>query len=289
MLVIRACAKINLTLDILGKRRDGYHDIASVIQTIDLSDKLSFMPSGDIDLECNIPALETKDNLVIRAIEILKKYSGSGEGVRVYLEKSIPMRSGLGGGSSDAACTLVAMNNIWDLRLKIEELKVFAAELGADVPFFLEGGTALVNGKGEHVLPLPDVEDIYFVLLVPKSCVGEKTATMYANIDSHHYTKGEISRQLIRSIEDNGMVDSALLGNVFENIADEIFPGIDTYRQAMIASGASSVRLTGAGPAVYTIVESLRKASMIESKLLQIGYHPIVARTVSRVGFNAQN
>ncbi len=286
MLNVRAYAKINLTLDILGKREDGYHDIASVIQTIDVSDKLSFVSSSDIHVECNTSAIEIKDNLVFRAIETLKRYSGSQEGVWVYLEKNIPMSSGLGGGSSDAACTLMALNHLWDLKLKISELKVFAADLGADVPFFLEGGTALVNGKGEDVSPLPDIEDAYFVLLVPESYVNNKTATMYGNISSNDYTDGEMSRRLTRSIENNGKLHNDLLGNAFENVADEVFPNIDPCRQAMVASGASSVCLTGAGPTIYAVAESLNRASLIESRLMGMGYFPIIAKAVPRGGFN---
>jgi 4-diphosphocytidyl-2-C-methyl-D-erythritol kinase len=286
VLNVRAYAKINLTLDILGKREDGYHDIASVMQTIDVSDKLRFMSSGGIHFECNTSAIESKDNLVFRAIEILKRYSGSGEGVWVYLEKNIPMSSGLGGGSSDAACTLMALNYIWGLKLKINELKIFAADLGADVPFFLEGGTALVHGKGEDVSPLPDIEGTYFVLLVPESYVNNKTATMYANIGFSDYTNGEMSRRLTRSIEDNGKLQNALLWNAFENVADEVFPNIDTYRQAMVASGASSVRLTGAGPTIYTVTESLNRASLIESRLMGMGYCPTIAKAVPRGSFN---
>ena len=137
MLTIRACAKINLTLEALGKRADGYHDVVTVMQTIDLCDELTLEPSNAVSLQCSDPALETDDNLVLRAAHLLRDRSGFEGGVKAHLRKSIPVAAGLGGGSSDAAAALAGLRRLWGLEQAVPDLQPLAAALGSDVPFFL--------------------------------------------------------------------------------------------------------------------------------------------------------
>ena len=143
-LTLKARAKVNLTLEVLGRREDGYHDIASIIQTIDLCDTLSLEPADSILFECDKPELQSQDNLALKAAYLLKASTGYDGGARITLLKGIPVSAGLGGGSSDAAATLTGLNTFWGLGLPLDELIPLAAQLGSDVPFFLHGGTAMV-------------------------------------------------------------------------------------------------------------------------------------------------
>ena len=196
MLTVKAHAKVNLTLEVLGKRADGYHQIVSVMQTIDLSDELTFATSDRITLRCDVPSLETDANLVIRAATLLKERTGYPGGVDIHLKKNIPVASGLGGGSSDAAATLKALSHLWGLDLGLEELLPLAASIGSDVPFFLPGGTAIAEGRGEVIHELPPIPKVHLVLLALPVEMPNKTATMYGRLTAEHFTKGEASLSL---------------------------------------------------------------------------------------------
>src|SRR4030043_1892880 len=154
MLKYLAPAKINLVLEVLSKRADGYHEIRSLIQAINLCDVFSFELADETSFECTEPSLQTSDSLVVQAAELLRKVGGYNKGAKIKLEKRIPWGAGLGGGSSDAAATLSALNRLWNLKLTISDLIEPAARLGSDVPFFIYGGTALIEGRGERVMPL---------------------------------------------------------------------------------------------------------------------------------------
>jgi 4-diphosphocytidyl-2-C-methyl-D-erythritol kinase len=140
MLKYQAPSKINLVLEVLAKRDDGYHEIRSLVQAVNLCDVLIFELSEDVSLECSEPSLQTSDNLVVRAAEMLRDVSGCNNGARIRLEKNIPWGAGLGGGSSDAATTLVALNRLWELKFTVDDLIELGARLGSDVPFFIQGG-----------------------------------------------------------------------------------------------------------------------------------------------------
>ena len=153
--VIETPAKVNLTLEVLGKRDDGYHEIASVMQAVSLFDTLTLSLAEDVQLIADVPELGTRDNLVYRAAELIKRVKRVDEGVEIRLNKGIPIAAGMGGGSSDAAATLLGLNLLWGLSLDTKELEGLAAQLGSDVPFFLSGGSALAEGRGERITPLP--------------------------------------------------------------------------------------------------------------------------------------
>ena len=261
-LTIHANAKINLTLEVLGRREDGYHEIASVMQTIGLFDELRFAPSDQLTLHCNLPELEDRTNLVLRAAELLKVHAGYPGGAEIYLDKHIPLASGLGGGSSDAAATLVALNQLWGLDLGHEDLLQLAAALGSDVPFFLRGGTALAEGRGEKITPLPPMcqPQKEMVLLVPPVALPNKTATMYGRLTPELYTDGRATRRLQRCLDEGERPSWAHLFNVFSFVAafdfdanTEAFDSnILNYRRAMLDAGAPFVFLAGSGPALFT-------------------------------------
>lgn len=165
MLKLKAPAKVNLTLEVLGRRPDGYHEIGSIIQAIGLYDVLTMEPAQGLEVEPEMIAGE--ENMVMKAARLLKDATGTLQGARLRLTKSIPVRMGLGGGSSDAAATLTGLNRLWGLGLSRERLLPLALALGSDVPFFVHGSTALVEGRGETVTPLPSPPLKKVVLLCP--------------------------------------------------------------------------------------------------------------------------
>ena len=192
---VQAPAKVNLTLEVLGKRSDGYHEIASVMQVISLFDTLSFSPSDEIKVLAEIKDLETQDNLVYRAAMLLRETSGMSSGAEIRLDKQIPLAAGLGGGSSDAAATLLGLARLWGLELGEEELKVLAAQLGSDVPFFVTGGTALVEGRGERVSNVKTPLTLWLVLAFPDHRIENKTATAYKALSPSDHTDGRKDRR----------------------------------------------------------------------------------------------
>ncbi|CAA9273694.1 MAG: 4-diphosphocytidyl-2-C-methyl-D-erythritol kinase [uncultured Chloroflexi bacterium] len=172
-LTVLAPAKVNLTLEVLRRREDGFHEIRSVMQRITLCDELSVSHASDLHFECSDPALAGPDNLVYRAAALLRAETGASLGARLRLVKRIPVAAGLGGGSSDAATTLAALDVLWQLRLPRERLLALAAQLGSDVPFFLaESPCALAEGRGELLTPLPSLPPRWLVLLKPDAGIS---------------------------------------------------------------------------------------------------------------------
>lgn len=252
MLTVHAPAKINLVLEVLG-RQDDYHRIASIIHTIDLCDVLEFCPDEEIRFECDAPGLE-QDNLVVRAATMLRARAGYSLGVRMTLRKNIPLGGGLGGGSSDAAATLLALNELWRLRLSLPELVDIASRLGSDVPFFVHGGTALVEGRGETVTPLPSPPPSCFVLLVPPvTRPAQKTKAMYGRLDATHFTEGRFTNLALETLRQGKMVADAAMFNAFERVAFDFFPRLDRYRRLLEGAGARSVHLAGSGPCLFSV------------------------------------
>ena len=183
-----AHAKVNLTLEALGRRDDGYHDVVSVIQTVDLHDTLTFEPADQLELVCDDPELAGCGNLAWRAARLMQDSARTADGARISIAKRIPVAAGLGGGSSDAAATLVALNRLWRLGLSIGELTALAARLGSDVPFLLRGGTAMVSGRGERVAPLPPADLEWLVIACPDIPVPNKTASLYGRLSPVNFT-----------------------------------------------------------------------------------------------------
>ena len=254
MLTLEAHAKVNLTLEVLGRREDEYHDIASIIQTIDLCDSLTLQSAADVTLECDSAGLATADNLALKAAVLLKEHSGTRDGVHIRLSKNIPVSSGLGGGSSDAATVLVGLNRLWSLGLSLQDLLPIAAQLGSDVPFFLYGGTAMVLGRGERVRALPPADLHWMVVLSPDIKLPNKTASAYAMLDEGKFTNGLLTRKLEARIRGGGDVPPQFLFNVFDEIAFDAFPVLKKYWGAFRSIGARELHLAGTGPSIFAPV-----------------------------------
>lgn len=280
MLTVRAPAKVNLVLEVLGMV-DDYHRISTIVQTIGLCDVLNFELGKDVCLECSEASLE-RDNLVMRAAALLKARTECGLGARIELRKHIPWGAGLGGGSSDAAATLVALNELWRLRLSLSELVGLASELGSDVPFFIHKGTALVEGKGEKVSPLPSLPATYFVLLVPPLLrVAGKTGQMYGRLDADQFTGGRFVRAALASLREGKMIEPALMFNAFERVAFGFFAGLNEYAKVLSAAGAPGTHLAGSGPCLFTFFSVEERARELSLRLSKQGLECYLAPSLS--------
>jgi 4-diphosphocytidyl-2-C-methyl-D-erythritol kinase len=179
---------------------------------------------------------------------------------------------GLGGGSSDAAATLLALNELWGLELPLSELIRLASKLGSDVPFFIYRGTALVQGRGEKVTPLPPLPSVYFVLLVPPlSKILGKTKQMYGNLHAGYFTEGQFVKKALSCLRQGKAIEHSLMFNVFEKIAFSFFPGLEGYRRALEEAGAPGVHLAGSGPCLFTFFSAEEKARGLFSHLEEHG------------------
>ena len=266
MLTIYAPAKVNRVLEVLGKDGD-YHRISSIVQSIDLFDVLHFQLDEGIRFECDVSSLK-HDNLVTQAATLLKESTKCSLGARIDLRKHIPWGVGLGGGSSDAAATLLALNELWGLRLALSELVRLASKLGSDVPFFVHKGTALIEGKGEKVTPLPSLPSTSFVLLVPPiRKIPGKTKQMYSRLRVADFTEGEFVQQALASLKEGKGIDHSLMFNAFGKIAFDFFPKLDKYRKTLEEAGAPGVYLAGSGPCLFTSFSEKEEAGELFSRL----------------------
>jgi 4-diphosphocytidyl-2-C-methyl-D-erythritol kinase len=264
-LVELAPAKLNLSLEVLGRRADGYHDLATVFQTVGLADELYLTLADDLTLECDRPELAGDDNLALRAARALRDQLGVEAGARLTLAKRIPVAAGLGGGSSDAAAAIRGLVRLWGADVARDELIGLAREIGADVPFLLWGGTALAAGVGDELEWLPDRPARFAVLYTPTEAPGDKTVRAYRALTPAAWSDGRATRALAA---DAG-ADLADAPNAFERVAGALFPGIERARARMLRAGAPWARLTGAGPTLFTLVADEDEAARIAAAIDQ--------------------
>lgn len=280
MLRKQATAKINLTLEVLGKRPGGYHDIRSIVQAIDLCDTLEFNNSDDITIHCDVPGWSVEKSLVSRAVVLVHEACGVKKGVKLDIKKRIPLMSGLGGDSSGAAAVLKGLNVFWNLNIKPEELVELAAGLGSDVFYFLHGGTALVEGRGEIVKPLTPLPQMWAVIVVPGVLAGEgKTAGMYAALEPSHYTDGHITGRFVDMLAAGSGFDFSLLFNTFENIAFKNNASLN-YKEHLLKLGAPHAHLCGSGPALFTLFDKRSAAEELYTRCRNQGMETYLAGTL---------
>ncbi len=279
MLTVHAPAKVNLVLEVL-RRRDAYHDISSIAQTIDLCDTLTFEPAHDIEFSCSEPEL-THGNLVLRAAHMLRQRTGVSSGVSIHLEKRIPWAAGLGGGSSDAAATLHGLNRLWNLGLHACRLMEMGADLGSDVPLFIQGGTVLMTGRGELVGGMPDHPPMQVLLLLPRSHGHEeKTGTLYGRLTPDVFTTGQFVRAATFALERGRRIPEDLMFNVFEKVAQDVFLGIGSDRDALQEATGIQAHLAGSGPALFVLLESEDAAEKAEARLREEGRTVFRSQTI---------
>lgn len=260
-----APAKLNLGLKILRRREDGYHDIVSVLQTVDLCDRLVFTPAatGETLVRCDHPDVPSgPENLVFRAVEVLRRETGARRGVRVDLDKRIPTGAGLGGGSSNAAATLRALDRLWGLRLAPERLSGLAAGIGSDVPFFLTGGTAIATGRGERIRPVVWEDEFWYVLVYPGFPVS--TARAYQNVRIGLTETGAYGT-FLDFAEKSGRICA---GGLFACLENDFLPlvkaagrGVARILEALAAGGAVACSVSGSGSTLFGVFCEARQAS----------------------------
>ena len=283
MIILEAPAKLNLTLEVLARRPDGYHEIRSIIQTISLCDRLSFRASGTVAIKSDSPEWSAEKSLVSRAIKLVREATGTDKGIAIDIESRIPLISGLGGDSSAAAATLRGLNAAWELNLPQAELLELAAQLGSDVPFFLYGGTALAKGRGEAVTPLPAFPHRWAVLVMPDvPRLPGKTAKLYASLNTGCFTDGQITEQMGRELKD-GKEPSALF-NTFENVAFAGGEKLKVYRDHIRKMGAPHVHLAGSGPALFTLFKDKPEAEELYTRCKHQNMETYLAETYLPTG-----
>jgi 4-diphosphocytidyl-2-C-methyl-D-erythritol kinase len=265
--VVRAPAKVNLFLEVLGKRPDGYHEIATLMLAIRRFDTLRIKEdaSGSIQLSCNRSDLSTgPDNLVVRAARLLQERSGSSRGCTIRLTKRIPLAAGLAGGSSDAATTLQALNRLWKLGLAARELAKLGAELGSDVPFFFHGPAAWCTGRGEVVRPAKMPRPLDLVLVCPR--FGCSTAAVYQRVRPP--ARPVDGAQLLAAVASGDVAEiGRRLHNRLQPAAETIAPKLVEYRRLLEDLGPAGALMSGSGSTLFAVCRSRREAQRIAQEL----------------------
>ena len=278
----KAYGKINLSLDVLGRRANGYHDVSMVMQTVDLydvitlrklSDRDGIILTTDVD---NIPLDE--GNIVYKAIKLVKEEYGIDIGVSADIKKRLPVAAGMGGGSADAAAALRGMNTLFELGLRSERLEELGVRLGADIPFLIKGGIALAEGIGEKLTALPAFPECSLVIVNPN--VSVSTKEVYEAFDSLTEVVHPDIKKLTDSLgkEDLGYIVK-LLGNVLEDVTIKKHGIIDEIKRLLVENGAVFSMMTGSGPTVFGIFENEEKAVMAGERLSEIGGFELVEVT----------
>ncbi len=278
---IEARAKINLSLDVLGTRPDGYHEILSVMQPLELHDILVVRAlEKEIRVESDHPEVpEGPGNIVYRAAMAVRREYGRGGGAGIFIHKKIPVAAGLAGGSADAAAALGALNRLWGLGAALEDLIRLGETIGSDVPFCLLGRTALVGGKGEVLTPLPPFSGFGVVLVKPP--FGVSTAEIYSLYDSFPAGPGPDTGAVVRALEKRDLNTlAALMGNVLEKVTASLHPEITEIKRSLMAAGAAGALMSGSGPTVFGLCASPADARMVASRLKLPGCRVIVTSTL---------
>lgn len=278
---IKAHAKINLSLDILGLRPDGFHNLSTIMQSLELHDVLEVDPTrnGGIAVECNDPEVPRGlGNIVFKAAELMKKEYGCSRGARIYINKNIPVAAGLAGGSTDAAAVLKALDRLWDLDIGQDNLLRLGEKIGSDVPFCLIGGTVAAAGRGEELTPLPACRGWGVVLVKPP--FGFSTARAYSLYDTlpgGPHPDSEALAEAVRRRDMRGV--AGLLGNVLERVTASVHPEILEIKKALISAGAAGALMSGSGPTVFGLCSGLDEARLVASRLKLPGCRIIATET----------
>lgn len=272
-ITLKALAKINLGLDVIRRREDGYHEVRMVMQTIHLYDQLELKrtsPSG-IRIRTNLSFLPVNENnLVYKAGKLLTEEFGIRDGVSVTLRKRIPVAAGMAGGSTDAAAMLYGMNQLFDLGLSRKELMERGAVIGADVPYCLMRGTALAEGIGEKLTPLSPM--VKCPVLIAKPSVSVSTKFVYQNLKLDESTVHPDIDRLIRDIRKKDFAGiCGDMGNVLESVTIPNYPVIDQIKNQMMESGAAAAMMSGSGPTVFGLFENEKKAKYAQEEMKKSG------------------
>ncbi|MDO4978456.1 MAG: 4-(cytidine 5'-diphospho)-2-C-methyl-D-erythritol kinase [Eubacteriales bacterium] len=269
-LELKAYAKVNLGLDVIRRREDGYHDVKMIMQTIKLYDQLTMQRnnSGEITVTTNLPYLPVgKKNLVYRAIDLIREEYGIKDGVDVQLTKHIPVAAGMAGGSTDAAAAFVGMNQLFKLNITQDTLLKYAVTLGADIPYCIMRGTALSEGIGEVLTPLPSIPSCWFLVVKPVFSISTKF--VYENLHLNENTVHPDIDGMVEAIKAGDLAGiTSRMGNVLEDVAISDYPQIAKIKETMNSLGAMNSLMSGSGSTVFGIFTSKEQATAA-SKIFQ--------------------
>lgn len=301
-----APAKINFTLEVLKRRNDGFHEIKSVMQTIDICDILTFWDNDWIHVfpeYCNLPLNDSlfsndcfnyfNNNLVYKAASILKEETGYRGGAIIQLRKKIPSAAGLGGGSSDAAATLKGLNKLWKLNLSTDELAKVGAKIGSDIPFFIYGGTCLSRGWGEIIEKVKSIPQKWLAVVLLPLKIKNKTKKLYSHITSLNYSAGSYTDCFIENVNNNGHDGNSsfykgqiynktdnFIFNVFEKVYNKAFEEFNSWAEKLNQLIRKPFHLSGSGPSIFYISDFLQEITEIVNKIESLDLVKYIARTV---------
>ena len=265
----KASAKINLSLDVLHKRNDGYHEVEMIMTMVDLSDHIEMqeLPRDTIIISSQAGYIPLDEkNLAFQAARLIKDRYEVRNGVYIHLDKKIPVAAGLAGGSSDAAATLRGLNRLWQLNIPIEELKKLGAMLGSDVPFCVTGGTAIARGRGEILEPIDSPPQCWVVLAKPS--INVSTSDIYSKFRVNGIKQHPPTADLLEAIRTKNFAGiCSSMGNVLEDVTLELYPVVRQLKDCMLRLGAEGVLMSGSGPTVFGLVSKETKAARIYNGL----------------------
>lgn len=280
-LTVLARAKINLTLDVLARRPDGFHEVCMVMQSIDLCDRIQFSSAPYLSLTSSHPQLPIDErNDILRAARLLQTRCQISDGAQINLSKRIPIAAGMAGGSTDGAAALWGLNRLWRLGLSDEQLRGLAAELGSDMPFCTIGGTALATGRGECLTPLPPVPELHLVLMKPE--FGVSTKAVYGGLQFDRLP-APATAHMVDAIR-NGDRSSVIFGlsNHLETVTLGLYPALAERRQDALRLGALNCLMSGSGPTLFAVSRDPQHAQELAAKLQRPGWWVHVTKTAPR-------
>ena len=269
---LKSRAKINLSIDVLGKREEGYHLVQMIMQTIDLFDKIKIFSIEENKIVIKSNSIEiplNDDNIVYKTAKLIKDKYNIDKGLEIYIEKNIPVAAGMAGGSSNAAAVLVGLNKLWDLNLSEDELKIIGLELGADVPFCISGQASLAENIGEKLTKIDGLsKDIFILVCKPELFVSTKE--IYEAIDSKKIEKRPNNKLLISSLKENNVkLLAENMYNVLEEVTKDKYPVIDEIEKVMMENNALGAMMSGSGPTVFGLYDKEEHAKKCKNILLK--------------------
>ncbi len=275
---LKAYAKINLSLVVGPQRPDGFHDIRTVFQQLELADDVQVTMADTITVDCDNPKVPTDEtNLAWQAAALLRQHTGCTYGAAIKIEKNIPIAAGLAGGSADAAAVLYALNRIWALNIDKAALHSLAAQLGSDVPFCLEGPTALGTGRGEVLQSLPPAPPLEVVLI--EQPFGIRAAEAYAEFDRFTVTDAPDPTEMVAAVTTGAKVEVARnLFNSLEPVVFAQYPQLGVVKEKLLANGANGALLSGSGPTVFALAVDRQMAEKMGETMCKAGYRSILTR-----------
>lgn len=282
---LKSRAKINLSLDVIGKRPDGYHEVKMIMQQIDLYDNITVINRDDekinIISDCKYIPIDNS-NIAYRAVLAVQQATEIKRGVDIYIEKNIPVAAGLAGGSANAASALQALNKLWNLKLSIKELSDIGIKIGADVPFCILGGGALAEGIGEKLTPINGLKNVWF--LIAKPPISVSTADVYNKLDLSKIKDRSNTDMLLKAIEEGDIYTlSKNMVNVLETVTEAKYNIIKEIKAKMVEYNALGSMMSGSGPTVFGIYSNYQKAKAACQKLSIFYKQTYIVQSYSRV------